>query len=45
MSRVSEHEAGWNGPDDAGTQVTSGMYFVRLRVGADTRTNRMVFVR
>jgi hypothetical protein len=40
-----EHEAAWDGRDDGGTGVTSGIYFVRLRVGAATRTSRMVFVR
>lgn len=40
-----EHEAAWDGRDDGGIEVTSGIYFVRLRVGAATRTSRMVFVR
>jgi len=40
-----EHEAAWDGRDEGGSEVTSGIYFVRLRAGAATRTSRMVFVR
>ena len=42
---AGEHEASWDGRDDGGNEVTSGIYFLRLRVGAATRTSRMVYVR
>ncbi len=35
----------WDGRDDAGRAVASGVYFARLRAGADTRTRRMVLLK
>ncbi len=35
----------WDGRDDRGTPVPSGVYFYRLRAGAYDETKRMVLVR
>ena len=35
----------WNGRDDSGTRVASGMYFVRLRAGARTASAPCIIVR
>ncbi len=39
------HEAEWDGKDDAGRAVASGVYFYRMRAGAQTETRRMVLVK
>lgn len=39
------HEAGWNGRDDGGRAVLSGVYFCRLRTGNQSDTARLVVVR
>jgi len=35
----------WNGHDDAGERVASGIYFVRLSSDADTRTRKVVLLK
>jgi hypothetical protein len=35
----------WDGTDDAGKGVRSGVYFYRLKAGAEERTRKMVLVR
>ncbi|HET9251804.1 MAG TPA: S8 family serine peptidase [Candidatus Eisenbacteria bacterium] len=35
------HEATWNGQDDAGRPVSSGIYLYELAAGADRRTRKM----
>jgi hypothetical protein len=35
----------WDGKDDAGNDLPSGVYWLRLRSGNGTKTNRMVVVR
>ncbi len=42
---AGEHAVRWDGRDDAGRAVASGVYFARLRAGADTRTRRMVLLK
>jgi hypothetical protein len=42
---AGEHEVTWNGLDDRGTPVASGVYFYRLRVGDELETRRMVLVK
>ena len=39
------HQVAWNGTDDAGGEVASGVYFYRLRAGAESRTRRLVLVK
>ena len=42
---AGQHETVWNGEDDAGRQVSAGVYFYRLEAGAYGETRRMVLVR
>jgi hypothetical protein len=42
---AGDHEATWDGLDDRGTPVASGVYFYRLRVGDSVETRRMVLVK
>jgi hypothetical protein len=39
------HRIDWDGRDDRGAEVASGVYFVRLRAGSVTRTRRVALVR
>lgn len=39
------HAIAWDGADDAGRALASGVYVVRLRAGAETRTTRAALVR
>jgi len=39
------HKARWNGLDDAGRSVPSGVYFYRMRAGRFVRTRKMVLIR
>ncbi|HKW51155.1 MAG TPA: FlgD immunoglobulin-like domain containing protein, partial [Candidatus Eisenbacteria bacterium] len=40
---AGEHEVAWNGRDDHGQQVSSGIYFVRTTFHADATEASMVF--
>jgi hypothetical protein len=42
---AGDHEATWDGLDDRGAPVASGVYFYRLRVGDAVETRRMVLVK
>ncbi|MCH7548435.1 MAG: metallophosphoesterase [Candidatus Krumholzibacteriota bacterium] len=39
------HEIRWDGTDESGISLSSGVYFARLRSGRDTRTLRMVLLK
>jgi len=39
------HEVVWNGLDDAGQRVSTGVYFYRLDAGDDTMTKKMVVMK
>jgi hypothetical protein len=42
---VGNYSADWSGQDEAGRDVSSGVYFYTLRVGDRTETKQMVFVK
>ena len=42
---AGEHIISWNGLDQAGRHVASGVYFYRLRVGNTAKTQKMLLVR
>jgi hypothetical protein len=42
---AGRHLATWDGRDEDGTAIRSGMYFVRARIGAEMRKVQVVFVR
>jgi len=39
------HEAGWDGADDAGRRVASGVYFARLVADGHSEATRMVLLK
>jgi hypothetical protein len=41
---AGEHEAVWNGQDDAGNRVASGVYLYQLRAGSIVETKRVIFL-
>jgi hypothetical protein len=45
LREAGSYEAFWDGRDDGGMRVASGVYFYRLRAGAFSRTNKMVLLR
>jgi hypothetical protein len=42
---AGRHQASWDGGDDAGMALPSGVYFVELRAGGTRTTERIVLVR
>jgi len=38
------HEFTWNGADDGGRRVSSGMYIARLRAGDEQASHRLMLV-
>jgi len=42
---AATHEAQWNGRDDAGHTVSSGVYFYRVDAGTESYTGRMALVK
>jgi len=42
---AGRHEAVWNGLDDAGRRVASGIYFCRLEACGETSTSRIALIR
>ncbi|MFN0149353.1 MAG: FlgD immunoglobulin-like domain containing protein [bacterium] len=42
---VGSHEAIWDGSDDAGARMESGVYFLRLSTNEESQTSRVVLVR
>jgi len=44
-SRVTSHSFLWDGRDDAGQSVGSGVYFYRLEAGSFSATQKLVVVR
>ena len=44
VRQAGSHAVTWDGRNDAGSAVTSGVYVVRLRAGKETRMGRVVLV-
>ena len=42
---VGRHEVEWDGRDDGGIEVASGLYIYRLRIGSFVQTRRLLLVR
>lgn len=42
---IGAHQVDWDGADDAGAQVASGVYLYRLHSGTGERVRRMVLIR
>ncbi|HOP06355.1 MAG TPA: T9SS type A sorting domain-containing protein [candidate division Zixibacteria bacterium] len=42
---AGRHEISWNGRNDAGEEVSTGIYFYRLRAGDFCRTKKMVLLK
>ena len=40
-----DYRSSWNGRDDSGRKVPSGVYFCKLEAGGAARSRRMVFIR
>lgn len=45
MKDVGAHNAPWNGVDEKGTAVASGVYYVRLASSAETLTRKIVLLK
>ena len=43
--QAGSHEAAWNGRDDNGRQVGSGLYFYRIVTGELTMTRKLILLR
>jgi sugar lactone lactonase YvrE len=42
---AGRHTSGWDGRDDAGRRLASGVYFARLSLGDESRSRRLVLMR
>ncbi|MCK4236519.1 MAG: T9SS type A sorting domain-containing protein, partial [Candidatus Krumholzibacteria bacterium] len=43
--QAGRHQIEWNGRDDRGRTVASGVYFYRLTVGKQTSAKKMILLR
>ncbi|MCK4776612.1 MAG: T9SS type A sorting domain-containing protein, partial [Candidatus Krumholzibacteria bacterium] len=43
--REGTHTLFWNGMNDSGSRVASGVYFYRIDAGFDVRTQRLVVLK
>jgi len=41
---AGRHTASWTGTDENGSRVAAGVYFVRVRLGAETQQHRVIFL-
>jgi hypothetical protein len=44
-SSAGEHSVTWDGYDESGGRVASGVYSIQLQAGASTRTKRVVLLK
>lgn len=44
-AQAGHHQVYWNGTDDQGQTVSTGMYFYRLRAGEFAETKRMIMIK
>ncbi len=44
MKQAGRYTVKWNGRDDNGTRVSSGVYFVRMQAGSFKQNQKMVFI-
>ena len=42
---AGKHEVTWNGKNDAGQSMSSGVYFYRVDVGGERRQGKLTLVR
>ena len=45
MMNGGEHQIVWNGTDDSGRQVSSGLYFFRMKSGSYSSTRKMIMMK
>ena len=45
MMNSGEHQIVWNGTDDSGRQVASGLYFFRMKSGTYSSTRKMIMMK
>lgn len=45
MMNAGEHQIVWNGDDDSGRQVASGLYFYRMKSGKYSSTRKMIMMK
>ncbi len=45
VQAAGQYQAVWDGRDDAGRALSSGIYFIRLQVGHEGQTRKLVLVR
>ena len=45
QQQVGNHWVKWNGRNDSGTQVSSGVYFAKMKAGAFRQTNKMILMK
>ncbi|MEW6027788.1 MAG: T9SS type A sorting domain-containing protein, partial [Planctomycetota bacterium] len=45
IQQGGSHSAKWDGKDDQGREISSGIYFTRLTTDNSTRTNKITLIR
>ena len=45
LQEAGSHHAVWDGRDDSGREVRSGVYFAQLKAGGETKTRKLVLMR
>jgi ribosome-associated protein YbcJ (S4-like RNA binding protein) len=42
---AGEHEVIWNGENETGEAVTTGIYFYQLKINGETETRRVLMIK
>jgi flagellar hook assembly protein FlgD len=42
---AGDHAATWNGADDSGLKVSTGVYFARLDAGGDSMSRKLIMLK